>query len=142
MRVLVRSLVRILVRSLTEVSWLAVRVGVRRNVLAELCLVLQREVAVSHVAIHVLPVTLGHYGSSVGGQLPQVIFLGHLSSLLVVRLAISVQRVPHRRHHLGNFPEAEVGIMTLYIGLAISEEKSVGRDRLLWLVWVTLLFPP
>ena len=99
----------------------------RRNVLAHLSLVVYRGViSISHVPIHVLSMSFRHDGSSIGGQLPQIIFFGQLSSLLVMSLAVSVQCVPHGSHHLGDFPEAEVWIMTLYIGLTISEEKSVG----------------
>ena len=92
---------------LGNVSWTSVRMRerltvrmrgrVRGNVLTQLALVVNVVVvpAVAHVAVHVLPVSFRHDGSSVGGQLPQVVFLGQLSPLLVMRLALRVQRVPH-----------------------------------------------
>jgi len=52
-----------------------------------------------HVAaVHVLTVTLGEAGGSVGRQLPQIFLLGQLLSLLVVSFALDIKAIPEARH--------------------------------------------
>ena len=118
------------------------RVRMRRDVLSD-SIVLEvmeaRGRLIVHVSVHLLVTTLAHHRGSVRCQLSQILLLGHLSPLLVVRLALRVQAVPHGGHHLGDLAEAHVGVATLDAGLSVSEEESVGGDWLLRLIRISLL---
>lgn len=49
------------------------------------------------------------------------------------------QAIPHGGHYFGDIPKGGTGILPLDGGLGVSEEESVGRHRLLWLIGVFLL---
>ena len=118
------------------------RVRMRRDVLSDSIVLEMMEAwsrLIVHVSVHLLVTTLAHHRGSVRCQLSQILLLGHLSPLLVVRLALRVQAVPHGGHHLGDLAEAHVGVATLDAGLSVSEEESVGGDWLLRLIGISLL---
>lgn len=49
------------------------------------------------------------------------------------------QAVPHGRHYFGHISKGGTGILPLDGSLSVSEEESVGRHWLLWLIGVLLL---
>ena len=91
-------LMRMLVRKVMT------RMGMGRDVLSNARMAPSLHVVAAirvawHVAsIHFLAVTLGEAGGSVGGQLPQILLLGQLLTLLVVSLALRVKAIPESRH--------------------------------------------
>lgn len=49
------------------------------------------------------------------------------------------QAVPHGGHNFGNIPKGGTGVLPLDGSLSVSEEESVGRHWLLWLIGILLL---
>ncbi len=86
--------------------------------------------------------SLGHQIGPVSCQLLQIFLFGILSALLVSRLVIGIQIVPHRSHVFGNLAKAGIGIPGLDPSLHVSEEQGIGRDRLLRLIGISLLLGP
>lgn len=54
-------------------------------------------------------------------------------------LLLLSQAVPHGGHDFGHIPKGGTGVLSLDGGLSVSEEESIGRHGLLWLVGVLLL---